>query len=290
MPAPLRESPPPIFPPGRVTIVGVLNLTPDSFSDGGRLLTGDGRPDLGAALEAARALVGAGAHVLDVGGESTRPGATEVPVAEEIARTRPVIEALAKELAVPLSIDTRKAAVAEAALAAGARVVNDVSGLRHDPTLARLAAEAGACLVLGHLRGEPAHMQDEVRFDDVLGEVARELRAAADRARSLGFRGELVADPGIGFGKRLPHNLALLANLGALREQVGLPLLVGVSRKAFLGELTGDGVGERDLASAIVGGIAAFAGADALRVHDAAGARRAAALGSALRAARRPGA
>ncbi len=291
MDAPLREpSPPLIFRPGRVTIVGVLNLTPDSFSDGGRLLGDDGAPDLTAALAAATALVAAGADVIDVGGESTRPGAREVHAAVEIARTCPVIEALAKALPVPLSIDTRKAAVAEAALTAGARVVNDVSGLRHDPALARLAAQAGAALVLGHLRGEPATMQDQIQFGDVLCEVAAELQAAAAAARALGFHGELVADPGIGFGKRLPHNLALLANLPELRARVGLPLLVGVSRKAFLGELTGDAVSERDLASAIVCGIAAFSGADALRVHDAAGARRAVALGAALRAAQRPAA
>ena len=280
----------PIFPQGRVTIVGVLNLTPDSFSDGGRLLRGDGAPDRDAALAAARALVEAGAHVLDVGGESTRPGAVEVPVALEIARTAPVIEALAKELSTPISIDTRKAAVAEAALAAGARVVNDVSGLGHDPALASVADAAGAALVLGHLRGEPATMQREVAFADALGEVAAELVVSKERARRLGFRGELVADPGIGFGKRLPHNLALLANLAELRARVGLPVLVGPSRKAFLGELTGDAVGERDLATAVVCGIAVFAGADAVRVHDVAGARRAVAIGAALRAAQRAGA
>ena len=277
----------PIFPLGRVTIVGVLNLTPDSFSDGGRLLRGDGAPDLAAALAAARALVEAGAHVLDVGGESTRPGAGEVPAALEIARTAPVIEALAKELPTPISIDTRKAAVAEAALAAGARVVNDVSGLRHDPALARVAGAASAALVLGHLRGEPASMQRDVAFADVLGEVAAELGASKERAHALGFRGELVADPGIGFGKRLPHNLALLANLAELRARVGLPVLVGPSRKAFLGELTGDPASERDLATAVVCGIAVFAGADAVRVHDVAGARRAVAIGTALRAAQR---
>ena len=144
----------PIFPPDRVTLVGVLNLTPDSFSDGGRLLGADGRPDLSAVLAAARALVEAGADVLDVGGESTRPGAAPVEVEVEIARTCAVIEALAKELRVPLSIDTRKASVAEAALLAGARIVNDVSGLRHDPALAGVAAAADAALVLGHLRGE----------------------------------------------------------------------------------------------------------------------------------------
>jgi dihydropteroate synthase len=279
-----------IFPPGRVTIVGVLNLTPDSFSDGGRLLASAGGPDVAAAVTAGRALVAAGAHVLDVGGESTRPGAHEVPAALEIARTCPVIEALAKELATPISIDTRKAAVAEAALAAGARVVNDVSGLRHDARLARVAGAAGAALVLGHLRGEPATMQQDIAFADVVAEVAEELVEARERARGLGFRGELVADPGIGFGKRLPHNLALLANVAELRARVGLPILVGPSRKAFLGELTGEPVGERDLASAVTCGVAVFAGADAVRVHDAAGARRAVAIGAALRGARRPGA
>ena len=280
----------PIFPPDRVTIVGVVNLTPDSFSDGGRLLRADGKPDVAAALAAGRALARAGADVLDVGGESTRPGAAPVAAALEIARTRPVLEALAKELDTKLSIDTRKAAVAEAALAAGARVVNDVSGLRHDPALARVAEAAGAALVLGHLRGEPASMQDEIRFTDVLGEVASELAEAAARARALGFRGELVVDPGLGFGKRLLHNLALIANVAELKRRVGLPVLLGPSRKRFLGELTGDDVSERDLATAIVSGIAVFAGADALRVHDAAAARRAVVLGGALRAARSAGA
>jgi dihydropteroate synthase len=278
----------PVFPPDRVTIVGVLNATPDSFSDGGRLLGADGAPDLRAARAAAEALVAAGAHVIDVGGESTRPGSAPVPADVEIGRTRPLIEALAKDLAVPLSIDTRKARVAEAALDAGARVVNDVSGLGHDPALAELAARRGATLVLGHLRGEPAGMQDEVAFADVLAEVGDELAAALARARSAGVpQGRLVADPGIGFGKRLAHNLALLANLGALRARLGVPVLVGPSRKAFLGELTGDPVGGRDLATAVVCGIAVFAGADAVRVHDAAGARRAVAIGAALRDARR---
>ena len=276
----------PIFPPHRVTLVGVLNLTPDSFSDGGRLLRRDGSPDLSAALAAARALLAAGADVLDVGGESTRPGAAPVSVELEIARTRAVIEALAKELRAPLSIDTRKAAVAEAALAAGAHVVNDVSGLRHDTALARVAEAAGASLVLGHLRGEPERMQQEIQFGDVLREVADELAHAATRARALGFRGELVVDPGLGFGKHLAHNLALIANVAELKRRVGLPVLLGPSRKRFLAELTGDDVAERDLATAIVSGIAVFAGADALRVHDAGAARRARAIGAALREAR----
>src|SRR5262245_16794641 len=277
----------PIFPPGRVTIVAVLNATPDSFSDGGRFVDADGALDLEAALDAARALVAAGAHVLDVGGESTRPGASPVPASVEIARTRPLVEALAKVLPVPVSIDTRRAAVAEAALEAGARVVNDVSGLRADPALAERAARAGATLIVGHLRGEPARMQQEIAFTDVVAEVGDELAAALARARDAGVpRARLVADPGLGFGKKLPHNLALLANLGELRARLGVPLLVGPSRKSFLGELTGEPVGARDAASAVACGIAAFTGADAVRVHDVAGARRAVAIGAALRAAR----
>jgi dihydropteroate synthase len=266
----------------------VLNATPDSFSDGGRFVRAEGALDLEAALVAARALVAAGAHVIDVGGESTRPGSAPVSAGVEIARTRPLIGALAKELAVPLSIDTRKAAVAEAALDAGARVVNDVTGLRHDPALARVAAKAGATLILGHLRGEPATMQQEIAFVDVLAEVGDELAVSLAQAQQAGVpRERLVADPGIGFGKRLSHNLALLANLGDLKARLGVPVLVGPSRKAFLGELTGDPVEARDLATAVACGIAVFAGADAVRVHDVAGARRAVTVAAALRGARR---
>jgi dihydropteroate synthase len=276
-----------IFPRGRVTIVGVLNLTPDSFSDGGRWLRSDGAPDLGALLRAGEALLAAGAHVLDLGGESTRPGAQPVAAAEEIARVAPALEALAKRLGAPLSVDTRKAAVAEAALDAGATIVNDVSGLRHDPALAAAAARRGAGLILGHLRGEPATMQREIRFDDVVGEVAAELLASAERARAAGIPDErLAADPGIGFGKRTEHSLALLARVGELRARVGLPILVGPSRKSFLGELTGDPPEARDVASHAACAVAIFAGADAVRVHDVAGARRAAAVALALREAR----
>jgi dihydropteroate synthase len=277
-----------ILPPGRATIVGVLNLTPDSFSDGGRFVRGAAELDLAAAVAAGRALAAAGADWVDVGGESTRPGAAPVPEALEIARTRPVIEALAKTLPVPISIDTRRAAVAEAALDGGARIVNDVSGLRTDPSLAEVAARAGAGLVLGHLRGEPASMQDAVRFDDVLREVGEELAVAVEAARRAGVPDtRLAVDPGIGFGKHLAHNLVLLANAGALRERLGLPVLVGPSRKAFLGELTGEPVAERDAASHVACAVALFAGADGVRVHDVAGARRAAAVALALREARR---
>ncbi|MCG8591199.1 MAG: dihydropteroate synthase [Proteobacteria bacterium] len=278
----------PIFPPDRVTLLGVVNVTPDSFSDGGCFVGQTGPVDVAAASAAARRLVQDGAHVLDVGGESTRPGAAEVSVAAEIARTRPVVAALVAELGVPVSIDTRKAPVAAAALAAGASVVNDVSGLGHDPDLARVAADAGAWLIVGHLRGLPATMQDDPHFDDVLGEVARELEASLARAQAAGVAPErLVADPGIGFGKRLEDNLALLAHAGWFRERLGVPVLVGPSRKSFLGSLTGDPVAERDVATVAACAVAAFAGANALRVHDVAGGVRAGRVGAALRAARR---
>jgi dihydropteroate synthase len=278
-----------IFPPGRVTIVGILNATPDSFSDGGRFVGkgAHGRVDLEAAIDAAAQLVGEGAHVLDVGGESTRPGAVEVPAALEIERTAPVIEALAKRFDAPLSIDTRKAAVATAALEAGASWVNDVSGLGHDPGLAAEAARRGAGVILGHLRGTPADMQDAPHFDDVLGEVATELAASVERAREAGIPRERIAvDPGVGFGKNLEHNLSLLAGVGWLRERLELPVMVGPSRKSFLGQLTGDPVEKRDEATWAACAVAAYEGADAVRVHRVGGALRAVVVGRALRAAR----
>ncbi len=278
------------FPPDRITIVGVVNVTPDSFSDAGRLLDGRGAPDVEAALEAGRTLLGQGAHVLDVGGESTRPGAREVSAADEIARTAPVVSALARELAVPISIDTRKAEVARAALTAGACIVNDVSGGAHDPELLKVAAEAEATLILGHLRGTPETMQDDPHYHDVLAEVAEELARSLARARAAGVAEErVVVDPGLGFGKRLEDNLALLANLGWLRVRLGRPVLVGPSRKSFLGRLTGDPVEARETATVAACAVAVFAGADAVRVHDAGAARRAVAVAAALRAARRPG-
>ena len=276
-----------IFRPGRVTIFGVLNATPDSFSDGGRFVSGEARVDLVGAIDAAALLVAEGAHVLDVGGESTRPGAREVPVVAEIARTAPVIEALAKRFDTPVSIDTRKAEVAEAALAAGAVLVNDVSGLGHEPELAEVVARAEAGLVLGHMRGTPETMQRDPYYQDVLEEVVSELGASVTRARRAGVPEHRIAvDPGIGFGKRLPDNLALLANAGTLRRRIGLPVLVGPSRKAFLGALTGDPPEARDAASHAACAVAVFAGADAVRVHDVCGALRAVTVAEALRAAR----
>ncbi|MAE93680.1 MAG: dihydropteroate synthase [Deltaproteobacteria bacterium] len=275
-----------ILPPERVTIVGVLNATPDSFSDGGRFVSGEEELRLDRAVSAARTMVEAGAHWIDVGGESTRPGAAPVSAAAEIARTRPIVEALTKELEAPISIDTRKAAVAEAALDAGASIVNDVAGLA-DPELASVVAARRAGLVIGHLRGVPATMQRDVAFGDVLGEVSAELALAAERAQAAGVPAERIAvDPGIGFGKELEHNLTLLARIGEIREATGFPVLVGASRKSFLGTLTGDPVAERDLVSHAACAVAVFAGADAVRVHDVAGARRAVQVASALRSAR----
>ena len=277
-----------IFPRSRVTIVAVLNATPDSFSDGGRFVRGGAPVAVAAAGDAARAMLEAGAHVIDVGGESTRPGARPVSAAQEIARTAPIVEALAKRFDVPISIDTRRADVAEAALAAGACAVNDVSGLRADPDLAVVAARAGAFCILGHLRGEPRTMQDAPAFEDALREVADELGASVAAATAAGIARECLAvDPGIGFGKRLADNLALLANVGWLRQRLALPVLVGASRKSFLGALTGDPVEDRDGASHAACAVAVFAGADGVRVHDVPGARRAVQVAAALRAARR---
>ena len=277
-----------IFPRERVTVVGVLNATPDSFSDGGRLVNDEGAVDVDAAIAVAARMIEAGAQMIDVGGESTRPGAMETPLRIEIDRTAPLVEALTKRFAVKISIDTRKAAVAEAALSAGAQVVNDVSGLGFDAALAGITAAAGASLIVGHLRGTPETMQQNPHFDDVLGEVAMELGASLAVARTAGILDErLAVDPGIGFGKRLEDNLALLANAGSLGVTLGLPVLVGPSRKQFLGSLTGDPVECRDVATTAACAVAIFAGADAVRVHDVAGAVRAAAIASALRDARR---
>lgn len=276
----------PIFPRDRVTVMGVLNLTPDSFSDGGRFAARDG-VDVDVVVAAALAMQREGAHLLDVGGESTRPGAHEIAVEAEIARVVPALEALAKATELPLSIDTRKAAVARAALAAGATVVNDVSGGHFDHALFDVVAERDAWLVIGHLRGTPATMQDAPYFDDVVAEVTDELAASVACAQAAGVAPERIAvDPGIGFGKRQQDNLVLLANAGRLGEQLGKPVLVGPSRKSFLGRITGDPTDARDVATAAACAIAVFAGANAIRVHDVGAGVRAAKVAAALREAR----
>jgi dihydropteroate synthase len=264
-----------------VVIAGVLNRTPDSFSDGGRF------PSAEAAMAAGLVLVEQGAHWIDVGGESTRPGAEPVPEDEEVRRVVPVIEGLAGRLRgrARISIDTYKAGTAAAALAAGATIVNDVSGGMLESEILRVAATHGAAVVLGHLRGRPATMMANVGFDDVLAEVGRELGERVAAARAAGCR-EIWADPGIGFGKELEHNLTLLAGLAELKRLLGVPFMVGVSRKRFIGELTGKPVPERMMGTAAAVALAIESGADAVRVHDVAEMRDVVAVSEAIVEAR----
>ncbi|HVM40990.1 MAG TPA: dihydropteroate synthase [Acidimicrobiia bacterium] len=252
-------------------VVGILNVTPDSFSDGGRYL------DLEAAVAHGAALAAAGAHALDVGGESTRPGAEPVSAADEAARVVPVIEALAEMIAVPISVDTTKAEVAAAALDAGATIVNDVSGGRFDADMLPLVAEREAGLVVMHMRGEPRTMQDDPVYDDVVAEVGDFLGERVAAAVDVGVAPTAVmADPGIGFGKTATHNLRLLAALPDLRRRAGVPLLVGTSRKAFIGATLDLPVGERDEGTLATVVWAFDRGVTAVRVHDVETAARAA--------------
>jgi dihydropteroate synthase len=261
---------------GRPRIMGILNVTPDSFSDGGRFL------DQGAALAQGRAMAGAGAAILDIGGESTRPGAAEVAVAEEVARTAPVMSALAA-LGVPLSIDTRKAAVAEAALAAGAGIVNDVAALGFDPALAGVVARAGVPVVLMHALGTPATMQDDPVYEDVLLDVYDFLGQRIAFAEAAGIaRDRIVVDPGIGFGKTVAHNLALLRGL-SLFHGLGCPILLGASRKRFIGTVGGEAQADRRVAGSLAVALTGVAqGAQILRVHDVNETRQALALWQAI--------
>nr|WP_238941515.1 dihydropteroate synthase [Jannaschia sp. Os4] len=252
-------------------IMGILNATPDSFSDGGR--TAAEVAALGAAMEA---------DLLDVGGESTRPGAAEVPVAEEVARVVPVIEALRARA---VSIDTRKAAVAEAALAAGAAIVNDVSALAFDPAMAGVVARAGVPVVLMHARGTPETMQAETDYADVVVEVLAALAGRVAAAEAAGIvRDRILVDPGIGFAKTAAQNVALLRALPALHS-LGLPVLLGASRKRFIGVIGDDPEGaanRRDPGSLAVTLAGVRAGVQMHRVHDVAGTRRALRLWDAI--------
>ncbi len=245
-------------------VMGVVNVTPDSFSDGGRYL------DAEAAIAHGRELRAEGADILDVGGESTRPGAEPVGAEEEVARTEPVVRALAAEGA-RVSIDTTKAAVARAALAAGATYVNDVSALRFDPGLAEVVASSGADCCLMHLGGDsPRTMQDDPRYDDVVGDVKAHLEERMAFAVRSGIAEERIhLDPGIGFGKTLEHNLELLRRLDELAA-LGRPLVIGTSRKSFLGQITGRDVGERVAATVATNVLALERGARIFRVHDVA--------------------
>lgn len=246
----------------RPVVMGILNVTPDSFSDGGRFF------DSAAAVEHARLLVREGADVLDVGAESTRPGSAGVGPDEQIRRLAGVLPAVV-DLGRPVSIDTTSAAVAAFALDAGAVIVNDVSAGRADGDMLPLAAERGAGVVLMHMLGTPRDMQTDPRYDDVVAEVREFLARRTDAAVAAGVPAErIIVDPGIGFGKTLEHNLALLAGTGRLAS-LGRPVLVGPSRKRFLGELTGQGQPEQRVVATTAACLAAWArGASVFRVHD----------------------
>lgn len=244
--------------------MGVVNVTPDSFSDGGRFFAVD------AAIAHGLKLIAEGADLLDIGGESTRPGAEEVSVQDEIARIVPVITGLRSATDRPISIDTRKAAVAEAALEAGANIWNDVTALSEDPAALDTAARLGVPVILMHMQGQPQTMQDDPRYGDVVAEVCSYLAERAHLAMAAGVAREAISlDPGIGFGKTLNHNLALLSNLDGLKA-LGFPVVLGVSRKRFIQGLDPSAGSAKDrlggsIAAALAG---ARAGVDVLRVHD----------------------
>jgi dihydropteroate synthase len=269
----------------RLIVMGVLNVTPDSFSDGGRYA------DLDSAVAHALRMTDQGADLIDVGGESTRPGAVRVAATEEARRVLPVIGELATAGLV-VSVDTYRAAVAEQAIAAGARIVNDVSGGLGDPDMARVVRDAGCPWVLMHWRGHSAKMAELAQYDDVVAEVRAELLTRVDQALAAGVAaGQLVLDPGLGFAKRAAHNWSLLAHLEALTG-IGLPVLVGSSRKSFLGSLLADSAGTvrptagRESATTALTLFAALNGVWGVRVHEVAPNVDAALVAAAIRAAR----
>ena len=251
----------------RAAVMGVLNLTPDSFSDGGRVFR-NGRVDVGAAQAIAASMVDQGAAIIDVGGESTRPGSVPVDCAEELRRVIPVVERLASSGTI-VSVDTRKVEVARAALAAGADLINDV-GAFGDLEMRRAVGPSGAAVCLMHMQGEPRTMQDAPSYRDVVFEVSDYLRERARVCEIEGIeRDRIVIDPGFGFGKTLSHNLALLRGLGGVAA-LGYPVLIGVSRKGMIGAMTGRSVGERLAGSVAAAVIAVQNGAKIVRAHDVA--------------------
>lgn len=263
---------------GPVKIMGILNVTPDSFSDGGRFAS------LDHALEQAERLISEGADILDVGGESTRPFAPPVDAAEEIRRVIPVIQGVRRHHTLPISIDTTKAAVAREALAAGADIINDVSALRHDPHMLGVVQESEVPVILMHMLGTPSTMQVNPSYDDVITDIVGffKERVAWLTANSIDKR-RLIIDPGIGFGKTVAHNLSLLKHLEQFSAKLDLPVLLGHSRKRFLGEITGIKVeAERDLATAVAAAICADKGITMVRVHNVAATRQALQVAAAI--------
>jgi dihydropteroate synthase len=261
----------------RVLIMGVLNVTPDSFSDGGRYL------GVETAVARAEEIEAEGADVLDLGGESSRPGSQPVPLDVELARVLPVLAALAGRLRIPISVDTTKAEVARRALDAGAAIINDISALRSDPAMADVVAKARAGLVLMHMQGTPATMQDHPAYTAVAEEVCEFLRSRMEAAVAAGIEVERIAvDPGFGFGKTSAHNLALLGGLPALRV-LDRPIVIGPSRKSFVGGLLGRPVEEREWGTAAAVAVGVFQGAHVVRVHSVAQMKDVARVAQALR-------
>ncbi len=251
----------------RTYVVGVLNVTPDSFSDGGQFITPE------RALRRAEEMAEAGADIIDIGGESTRPFAKPVPLEEELSRVIPVIELIRKHLDLPISIDTYKAKVAEEALLAGADIVNDISALRFDPQMVKVCARYGAPVILMHMKGTPQTMQIDPRYEDVLEEVKVFFEERIAFAEENGVeRQKLIIDPGLGFGKRFEDNLRLIKHVDYFRG-LRLPLMLGPSRKSFLGQIVGKEASERDAATAATVAYAALKGVDLVRVHNVSFAR-----------------
>ena len=258
-------------------IMGVLNVTPDSFSDGGRFLGAD------AAVEHAKRMAREGADIIDVGGQSTRPGAKPLAAEDELGRIKPVIQRLVAELDVPISIDTFQPDVAEECLRLGATIINDVSGLR-DPRMMAVAARYEAPVVLMHMLGTPLTMQEEISYQDVVEDLKTFFRERTREATEAGVR-QVMIDPGIGFGKTAAHNLRILDRLGEFKD-LGYPVLVGASRKSFIGEITGLPVENRLEGTIAATVIAAGNGADAVRVHDVAACKQALRITDAVRQSR----
>lgn len=245
----------------RTLIMGILNVTPDSFSDGGLYF------DRQSALERAYQMIEDGADIIDIGGLSTRPGSNPVPVEEELRRTVPLIEALSEEISVPISIDTYRSEVAREALGAGASMVNDISGLRFDPEMSSVVAEAGVPVVLMHIRGTPRNMQKDPSYEALIPEIMDYLRESIELARASGIK-DIIVDPGIGFGKTFDHNLEIIHNLEEF-TMLGRPVLVGPSRKAFLGEILQTAPPtERIEGTAAAVTVSVINGANIVRVHD----------------------
>lgn len=246
----------------RVMVMGILNVTPDSFSDGGHYTSAT---DIQAWVEK---MIGDGADIIDIGGESSRPFAKPVSPTEEASRVLPVIKAIRRQFSIPISIDTTKASIARQAIDEGANIINDISSLRFDKEMAPLVRDTGSPLVIMHMQGTPGNMQKEPKYKDVIGEISSFLEERIAWAESQGInRDKIIIDPGIGFGKTLQHNLTILKHLEEFKT-LGCPLLLGHSRKAFIGKILDREVDDRDVATAIVSALCCLKKVDIIRVHD----------------------